>query len=433
LVAQLNCDHGRDDCPRHENVSLPTRNVAQEVHRELVPSTMHARAVRPEADEHACVEEVGIEDVVLLAHPLMVPAEPSRDRAGTVTIRRPVRILLVSQMYPGVGDPDLGVFVANLERELMARGHEIERAVIDRRGGGRRRHAGLAWDAVRAARRFEHDVVYAHFLVPAGLAAALASRAPLVVTAHGQDVANVGAIPGARAATRFVVRRAAAVVAVSGWLRAQLVAAIPEAALKTEVVDCGVDLDRFAPRDREEARHAVGLDADGTAFLCLGALSERKNVLGLARAFERRGEGTLTFVGDGSLRDALEGREGIRLAGRVPHDAVPAWLAASDVVCQPSLVEPFGLATLEAMASARSVVATRVGGAPEFVTPESGVLVDPEDDGALAAALDAAAALPRPNLMARAAAESHDVRLQAARVEAILERAAGFSALTGIR
>src|SRR5262249_34870935 len=152
-------------------------------------------------------------------------------------------------------------------------------------------------------------------------------------------------------------------------------------------------------------------------------LSERKNVLGLARAFERRGEGTLTFVGDGPLRGALEGRPGLRLVGRVAHDAVPTWISASDVVCQPSLSEPFGLATLEAMASARWVVATAVGGPPEFVTTESGVLVDPLDEEALATALATAAALPRPNLAGRAAAEGHDVKLQARRVEAILLRA----------
>jgi glycosyltransferase involved in cell wall biosynthesis len=335
-----------------------------------------------------------------------------------------VRILLVSQMYPGPNDPDLGVFVANLERELVARGHNVERAVVDRRGGSRGRHLKLARDAKRAARLFEPDVLYAHFLVPAGLAASLASRAPLVVTAHGQDVANIGSVPGVRAATRHVVRRAAAVVAVSEWLRAQLEAAVPEAVDKTTVIDCGVDLERFAPRDQSQARAEVGWIANGTTFLCLGALSERKNVLRLARMFERRGEGTLTFVGDGPLRKALEGRHGIHLAGRAAHDTVPTWIAACDVLCQPSLVEPFGLATLEAMASARSVVATRVGGPPEFVSPESGVLVDPEDDDALLAALDTAAALPRPNLVARTAAEPHDVKLQAERVEAILERAA---------
>jgi glycosyltransferase involved in cell wall biosynthesis len=327
-------------------------------------------------------------------------------------------------MYPGPDAPDLGIFVANLERELAARGHELERAVVDKRGGGRQRHLGLAVDAIRTARRFHPDVVYAHFLVPAGLVAALASRAPLVVTAHGQDVANIGSVHGVRTATRYVVRRASAIVAVSEWLRRRLVAAVPEASTKTEVVDCGVDLERFAPRDAGAAREDVGWAPNGTAFLCLGTLSERKNVLRLARSFERRGEGTLTFVGDGPLREALQGRDGIRLAGRVRHSQVPTWIAACDVLCQPSLVEPFGLATLEAMASGRSVVATRVGGPPEFVTPEAGVLADPEDEDGLVAALDSAALLPRPNLAARTAAMAHDVRAQAARVESILERAA---------
>jgi glycosyltransferase involved in cell wall biosynthesis len=326
-------------------------------------------------------------------------------------------------MYPGPSDPDLGIFVANLERELVARGHEIERAVIDSRGGGKRAQFKLFRDARRVARSFGPDVAYAHFLVPAGLAALLATDAPLVVTAHGQDVANIGAIPGVRVATRRVVKRASAVIAVSAWLRDRLCAALPEAAEKTEVVDCGVDLERFAPRDAATARAELGWSSDGTAFLCLGALSERKNVLRLARAFEQRGEGTLTFVGDGPLRGALEGRPRIRLVGRVEHEAVPSWLAASDVVCQPSISEPFGLATLEAMASARSVVATSVGGPPEFVTPGSGVLVDPLDEGALAAALTAASALPDPNLAGRAAAQGHDVKLQAARVEEILLRA----------
>jgi len=326
-------------------------------------------------------------------------------------------------MYPGRDDPDLGVFVANLDRELVGRGHEIQRAVVDSRRGGRGRHLTLVRDARRVARTFHPDVAYAHFLVPAGLAAALATRAPLVVTAHGQDVANIGAIPGVRAATRFVVRRAATVIAVSRWLQERLEETVPEARGRTEVVDCGVDLERFAPRDVEPARASVDWDGAGTHFLCLGGLTERKNVLRLARAFERRGGGTLAFVGDGPLRNALEGRPGVRLAGRVSHEEVPNWIAASDVVCQPSLSEPFGLATLEAMASGRSVVASSVGGPPEFVTSEAGVLVDPLDDDALVSALSAAAALPRPNLAGRKAATAHDVRLQAGRVEEILLRA----------
>ncbi len=333
-----------------------------------------------------------------------------------------MRILLVSQMYPGADAPSLGSFVATLERELEARGHTFARAVIDRRGG-RGRHARLAFDVLQAAQRFSPDVVYAHFLLPAGLLAAVGGRAPLVVTAHGQDVENARRSSVVRAATRLTVRRAHAVVAVSAWLLDRLVEVVPEALPKSTVIDCGVDLDRFAPRDVLGARSEVGWSPTGTGFLCLGSLSERKNVLGLARAFQSRGEGELAFIGEGPLRPALEGRPGIRLVGPVGHDRVATWIAAADVVCQPSLIEPFGLATLEGLASGRSVVATRIGGPPEFVPPEAGVLVDPADDDALSAALSEAALLPRPNPVARQAAEAHDVRRQAERVEEILLRA----------
>ena len=77
-----------------------------------------------------------------------------------------MRILLVSQMYPGPADPDLGSFVAQMEQALRERGHEIELAVLDRRGGGKRRFLELR-RRVRAAA--PPDVVWAHFLVPAGL------------------------------------------------------------------------------------------------------------------------------------------------------------------------------------------------------------------------------------------------------------------------
>ncbi len=71
-------------------------------------------------------------------------------------------------------------------------------------------------------------------------------------------------------------------------------------------------------------------------------------------------------MGDGPLRGALEGRAGVTLAGRIPQAEVPQWVAACDVLCQPSLMEPFGQAALEAMAMERSVIATTVGGSPEF-------------------------------------------------------------------
>ena len=323
-----------------------------------------------------------------------------------------MRILLVSQMYPGPDDPDLGVFVAQLADALERRGHEVDRAVLDRRSGGTRRYLELARAARRAPRP---DVVYAHFLVPSGLIAALSQRAPLVLTAHGRDVRNVGAIPGVAVATRFTVRRASAVIAVSDYLRRELEAKVPEARGKTVVVDSGVDLERFP---------VLPAPDDSPAFLCVGSLTERKNVVRLADAFGRLSEGTLTYVGDGPLRAHLGGRERVRLVGRVPHAEIPEHLARASVLCQPSLLEPLGQSLLEGMATGRPVVATRIGGPPEFVPPEAGALVDPLDLDSITDGLRRAASLPVPNPAARTAAEAHDVKVQASRVESILERAA---------
>lgn len=337
-----------------------------------------------------------------------------------------MRILLVTQMWPSRENPDLGSFLVPIRRELESLGHEVEVAAISRRGGPPTKYARLGVSAVAGARRARPDVVFAHFLFPAGAAGALASmasRAPLVVMAHGQDVANIGQIRGAASGARGVVRRARAVIANSRWLAGRLQERIPSAARKLEVINCGIDLQAFEPRPAADARRELGLNGEGPAFVCVGSLIERKNVVRLADAFERLGRGELTFVGDGPLRAALEGRPNVRITGRIPQVEVPRWIAASRVLCQPSLSEPFGQATLEGMAMQRSVVATKVGGPPEFVPAEAGVLVDPLADDELAGALDRAAAMPSPNEAARAAASEHDVARQAARMAAVLERA----------
>jgi glycosyltransferase involved in cell wall biosynthesis len=326
-------------------------------------------------------------------------------------------------MYPGPSAPDLGVFVKQLADELDRAGNDVSRVVIDHRGGSPAKYGGLAARALAEARRFHPDVVYAHFLFPAGAAAAFAARrvgARLVLTAHGRDVRNVGAIPGVATATAAAIRRADAVIAVSDFLRRELEAKVPDALGKVHVVDSGVDLARFRHRDPAPLRAELGWESPGTHYLCVGTLDERKNVVRLADAFSTQDEGSLVFAGDGPLRAQLERRERIRLLGRVAHQRVADLIAASDVVCQPSLIEPFGQVVLESLASERPVVATRIGGPSELVTPETGVLVDPGSVDSIASGLGAAASLPRPNPAARAIAEEHDVVKQAARVARLL-------------
>ena len=167
-------------------------------------------------------------------------------------------------------------------------------------------------------------------------------------------------------------------------------------------------VDEKARLGRHEHGRATGASGDDRA--ATGHRLERRLPKRLDQA------GLADDVGGGDSR-----RE---LVGRVPYDRMPDEIAGAHVVCQPSLIEPVGQAVLEAMACGRSVVATRTGGPPEFVPPEAGVLVDPLDEEALTDALRVAAAMPCPNPAARAAAEGHDVRLQAEKVERILSKAA---------
>ena len=339
-----------------------------------------------------------------------------------------MRILFTTQMWPGADDPDLGSFLVPVVRELEGLGHEVDVVAIDHRRPSRTKYARLAWETTVRARRGKYDVIFAHVLFPgggAGAIASLAARTPLVVMSHGQDVANMSEIRGVEAITRRIVRRASGLIVNSRWLAGRLVERIPEAEPKIQIADLGVDLEAFAPADADEARTELGWVGDGPAYVCVGSLIARKNIVSLADAFGRLGRGRLAFVGDGPLRSQVEGRPNVRVVGRVPQAQARRWIAASDVLCQPSLIEPFGQATLEALAMERSVVATTVGGPPEFVTPEAGVLVDPTDQDGLVAALEKAAALPSPNPAARQAAAAHDVRKQVTKMAAVLERAAG--------
>jgi glycosyltransferase involved in cell wall biosynthesis len=338
---------------------------------------------------------------------------------------QPLDILIVSQMYPGAGAPDLGVFVQGQEHALRSLGHRVDVVAVTRRGGGIAKHVGFALRVLVRVLVRRPDVVYAHFLAPAGVLAAIACRllprTGLVVVAHGRDVRNIGERPGVARAMRVLARRADRIVAVSRFLADDLERRVPELAGQVEVLDAGVDVEaRFTPGLQPDARAKSGGWDDmpaGTAYLFVGSLDERKNVLRLAEAFERLGSGSLTFVGDGPLRSELEGRAGIRVVGRRPHAEIVTWMRACDVLCLPSLVEPFGQVLIEAMGCERSVVATQVGGPPEFVTTAAGVLVDPFSVDDIERGLRAAGDLPMPNLAARTAALEHDIRRQAARVE----------------
>ena len=158
---------------------------------------------------------------------------------------RSLRILLVSQMYPGPADPDLGVFVRQLELALRERGHEIELAVLDRRAGGKRRFLELR-RKVRAARAARRRLGALPRPVGADRRRRSTRRSSSPRTAATS--ATSARCPGIAALTRRVVERASTVIAVSDYLRRELELKLPEARGKTVVIDSGVDLERVRGR-----------------------------------------------------------------------------------------------------------------------------------------------------------------------------------------
>jgi glycosyltransferase involved in cell wall biosynthesis len=109
----------------------------------------------------------------------------------------------------------------------------------------------------------------------------------------------------------------------------------------------------------------------------------------------------LLIAGDGPVREQLEpGLAGRGLDGAVEFlgwrspDAIAGLIEEASIVLVPSRSEGFGLIALEGMLGARPVVASRVGGLPEVLGADGGLLVEPDDPGALAGAIGSLLADP---------------------------------------
>jgi glycosyltransferase involved in cell wall biosynthesis len=241
----------------------------------------------------------------------------------------------------------------------------------------------------RFARRF--DVILATWAYPDGCAATLFARAmkkPVVVKVHGSDMNVVAKMPSARAVMQRVLPRADAMVSVARSLSSELQALGVE---RIHLVPNGVDNALFHPRDKAEARRALGLPQEGKIITFVGRLEPQKGLGELLEAFPRVRHtfprATLALVGDGVWRDRAKG-EGIIAPGARPLAEVAQWVAACDVFTLPSHNEGTPNVVLEALASGRPAVGTRVGGIPDVLAdPRSGLLVAAKDAPALAEGL----------------------------------------------
>lgn len=356
-----------------------------------------------------------------------------------------MRVLILSHMYPHALEPTFGLFVHNQVKELSRRCEvavvsptPIAPPVVQRlrtrwiRYASKPRQTRLdsievhypryvnipgehgfplsafsyAWairgQVLRLKRTFDFDLIHAHAICPDGFAAGWLGRmldTPVVCTIHGADI-NV--YPYRTRLTRLVTRKAIGrvdvIITVSRQLK-QMTLDLASPQRDIRVISNGVDPRKFAPMDRAQARAELGLPKDKRILLYASRLNEAKGLsyllVALKKVLSHEVNCFLVLVGEGPYQLRLNDQisdlgleENVRFAGLRPHDEIPKWMSASDLVVQPSLSEGSPLPVYEALACGRPVIASRVGGIPELIVQEDyGLLVPPADAEALGEAL----------------------------------------------
>lgn len=265
-------------------------------------------------------------------------------------------------------------------------------------------YTSLRHEVAELRKTFAFDVVLAAWAYPDAVAASMLAQefnCPLVTQVLGSDINEIARHGALGTQIQRALSRSHAVISVSEALKQRVVdlGVEPDRVI---VRHNGVDGERFAIRDRHEARRRLGLPEDKKIITYVGNFKPEKGVDTLVEAMGqaalRDRDVELVVVGGGPLEKIMHdtassmGVAGkIRFAGRQPHDAIPEWISASDVFCLPSRREGCPNVVLEALACGRPVVASAVGGVPELIREGyNGHLVPAGTPPALATALGSA-------------------------------------------
>jgi len=262
------------------------------------------------------------------------------------------------------------------------------------------RRSAFDWRLVNELRRLlsreRFNIVHTHAwgTLCEGWAAAKLAGVPHVV--HGEHGTMETRRRNLRV-QRFVWRRLDRVLSVSARLADRMAREVGYPRERIQTIRNGLDLDQWSAGDRAATRAALGAGPQDVLVLAVGRLVPVKNHALLLRAAAQLREAgvhcRVLIAGDGPLRPQLESQvrslgiePGVTLLGE--RQDVADLLAACDVFVLSSDSEGMSNTIIEAMAAARPVVATNVGGNPELVVDgETGMLVESRNPEALSTAI----------------------------------------------
>ena len=252
-------------------------------------------------------------------------------------------------------------------------------------------------------REFPFDAILAAWACPDAVAAAAFAKeagVPLIVKVLGSDINVVAENPRLRPRIVAALQQASSILAVSQAL-GEKICAMGDFADKVVVRHNAVNGGLFYPREQASLRAALGLPLDKKLICYAGNFRAVKGTDILIEAMgmlKDREDIHLALVGSGPLEENAHSRlkelgmeDRVMFCGRQPHEKIAEYMAACDIFCLPSRMEGCPNVVLEALASGRPVVATKVGGVPELINKTNGLVAEPENPTALAEALRQAA------------------------------------------
>jgi len=264
--------------------------------------------------------------------------------------------------------------------------------------------AGAVWRGLGVIRGDRCVLIHAHWILPSGLIALILARLtglPFVVSARGSDV-NVYALKSRflRGVGRLVLRHAKCIIARSDNLKRETAEIFRLDEGRVHVIRSGVDSTLFRPLDKRAARATLGMANGKDIILFVGNLSPIKGVQYLVEALpavsRKKNDVLCVLVGEGRMREPLERRveeldlrRHVSFVGEQPHEKIPLWMNAADVLVVPSLTEGVPNVVVEALACHLPVVATKVGDIPNLISHmENGLLIDRAEPEGISSALN---------------------------------------------